>query len=31
MSYCRFASDGSDVYVFESDYGIECCGWMGIA
>ncbi len=26
MSYCRFAWDGSDVYVFESSYGIECCG-----
>lgn len=26
MSYCRFAWGGSDVYVFESDRGIECCG-----
>lgn len=26
MSYCRFAWDGSDVYVFESDRGFECCG-----
>ena len=26
MSYCRFAWDGSDVYVFESSQGIECCG-----
>ena len=26
MSYCRFAWDGSDVYVFESERGIECCG-----
>ncbi len=24
MSYCRFARD-SDVYVFESELGIECC------
>lgn len=26
MSYCRFAWDGSDVYVYESAQGIECCG-----
>lgn len=26
MSYCRFAWDGSDVYVFASRDGIECCG-----
>jgi len=26
MSYCRFAWDGSDVYVFPSGQGIECCG-----
>jgi|GEM_PF-1786803 len=26
MSYCRFWWDGSDVYVFESERGIECCG-----
>lgn len=26
MSYCRFAWGGSDVYVFESAQGIECCG-----
>lgn len=26
MSYCRFAWDGSDVYIFESERGIECCG-----
>jgi hypothetical protein len=26
MSYCRFFWDGSDVYVYESDRGIECCG-----
>ena len=27
MSYCRFAWDGSDVYVFGSGDGvIECCG-----
>jgi hypothetical protein len=26
MSYCRFAWDGSDVYVFESARGLECCG-----
>ena len=26
MSYCRFAWDGSDVYVYESEEGIECCG-----
>ena len=25
MSYCRFGFD-SDVYVFESDRGYECCG-----
>lgn len=26
MSYCRFAWGGSEVYVFESERGIECCG-----
>lgn len=26
MSYCRFGWDGSEVYVFESAQGIECCG-----
>lgn len=26
MSYCRFAWDGSDVYVYESADGFECCG-----
>lgn len=26
MSYCRFAWYGSDVYVYESDQGFECCG-----
>lgn len=26
MSYCRFAWDGSDVYVYESSDGITCCG-----
>lgn len=26
MSYCRFAWDGSDVYVFQSAQGFECCG-----
>lgn len=26
MSYCRFAWGGSDVYVFPSSQGIECCG-----
>jgi len=26
MSYVRFAEDGSDVYVFASNVGIECCG-----
>lgn len=25
MSYCRFAWDGSDVYVYPSDSGITCC------
>lgn len=28
MSYCRFAWDGSDVYVYESREGITCCGCM---
>ena len=29
MSYVRFGSDGSEVYVFESSAGIECCGcWL---
>lgn len=26
MSYCRFGWGGSNVYVYESDAGIECCG-----
>lgn len=26
MSYVRFGSDGSDVYVYLSDRGLECCG-----
>lgn len=26
MSYCRFAWGGSDVYVYPSSQGIECCG-----
>lgn len=26
MSYCRFAWDNSDVYVYEGSYGFECCG-----
>src|SRR3990167_2126089 len=26
MSYCRFAWDGSDVYVYGGEHGIECCG-----
>lgn len=26
MSYARFGWDGSDVYVYESDRGWECCG-----
>ena len=26
MSYCRFGWDGSDVYVYPSGQGIECCG-----
>lgn len=26
VSYCRFAWDNSDVYVYESAQGIECCG-----
>ena len=25
MSYIRFAEDGSNVYIFPSDRGIECC------
>ena len=25
MSYCRFAWNGSDVYVYDSDDGIICC------
>jgi hypothetical protein len=29
MSYARFSHDGSDVYVFASDAGLECCGcWL---
>ena len=26
MSYSRFGCDGSDVYVFTSSVGLECCG-----
>ncbi len=26
MSYCRFAWDGSDVYVYEGSDGLTCCG-----
>lgn len=26
MSYCRFAWGGSEVYVYVSREGIECCG-----
>lgn len=26
MSYCRFAWEGSDVYVYEAQAGLECCG-----
>lgn len=26
MSYCRFAWGGSEVYVYESDNGLVCCG-----
>lgn len=26
MSYCRFAWDNSDVYVYESESGLECAG-----
>lgn len=26
MSIVRFGSDGSDVYVYESSRGLECCG-----
>jgi len=26
VSYARFGSDGSDVYVFTSSTGLECCG-----
>jgi len=25
MSYCRFGEDGSSVYVFGSNQGLECC------
>lgn len=29
MSIVRFGSDGSDVYVYESGRGLECCGcWL---
>ena len=29
MSLVRFGSNGSDVYVYESDRGLECCGcWL---
>ena len=28
MSYCRFGWDGSNVYVFVSRRGIECCGCL---
>jgi hypothetical protein len=26
VSYARFGADGSDVYVFTSSVGLECCG-----
>lgn len=26
MSYCRFAWEGSEVYVFEAADGLTCCG-----
>lgn len=26
MSYCRFAWDGSDVYVIQTEAGFNCCG-----
>lgn len=26
VSIVRFGSDGSDVYVYESSRGLECCG-----
>lgn len=26
MSYCRFGWEGSAVFVYESEEGIECCG-----
>ena len=26
MSYCRFGWNGSDVYVYEGEGGIVCCG-----
>jgi hypothetical protein len=26
MSYCRFGWEGSNVYVYESASGLECCG-----
>lgn len=28
MSYARFGWDGSDVYVFTTSNGIECCGCL---
>lgn len=28
MSYARFGAGGSDVYVFMSDRGLECCGCL---
>ncbi len=29
MSYCRFGWDNSNVYLFESSEGFECCGcWL---
>ena len=29
MSYCRFGWEGSDVYVYGSSSGIECCScWL---
>lgn len=28
MSYARFGWDGSDVYVFRSNLGLECCGCL---
>jgi hypothetical protein len=28
MSYARFGTDGSDVYVFGASNGLECCGCL---